>query len=242
MRNGMVANPTSVISRYSVVQHIVMSQAGKEESLPCKKAKSMCFIGYSKNPKGYRLIDLNTEKVGTRSDVAFNESDFQFCDRTTYQRVVPELLSEPEDETVEAEAPTDEPLRRSQRSTQHPDYFGYTESADTAATELADRATVDHCAYYVQEITEPITIDEALSSPHPKEWKEATDSEYQSLSDNDTWDLVKLPEEREAIGCKRVFKVKYDGKGRVERFKSRLVAKGYSQRYGVDFAETFSPV
>ena len=46
----------------------------------------------------------------------------------------------------------------------------------------------------VQEIPEPGTFDEALSSPHAKEWKLATDSEYQSLLDNDTWDLVELPQ------------------------------------------------
>ena len=38
----------------------------------------MCFIGYSKNPKGYRLIDLSTEKVVTRRDVLYNETDFRF--------------------------------------------------------------------------------------------------------------------------------------------------------------------
>ena len=56
------------------------------------------------------------------------------------------------------------------------------------------------------------------------------------------WDLVTLPEGRSALGCKWVFKVKHDGEGKVERFKSRLVTKGYSQRYGVDFKETFLPV
>ena len=88
----------------------------------------------------------------------------------------------------------------------------------------------------MQEIPEP---DEALKSPHAKDWKLATDAEYQFLIDNDTWDLVEPPEGR---ACKWVFKVKYDGEGKVERFKSRLVAKGYSQRYGIDFEETFSPV
>ena len=44
--------------------------------------------------------------------------------------------------------------------------------------------------------------------------------------ENNTWELVKLPEGRNAIGCKWVFRVKYDGKGQVERFKGRLVAKG----------------
>ena len=53
---------------------------------------------------------------------------------------------------------------------------------------------------------------------------------------------MKLPEGKEAIGCKWVFKVKHNSEGEVERFKCRLVAKGYSQWYGVDFEETFAPV
>ena len=110
-------------------------------------------------------------------------------------------------------------------------------------TECADTAMLfEHCAYSVQEISEPGTIDEALSSPHAKEWKLVTDSEYQSLIENDTWDLVELPEGRIAIGCKWVFKVKHNGYGKVVRFKSRLVTKGYSQRHKIDFDKTFSPV
>ena len=48
-----------------------------------KKAQKLCFIGYSKNPKGYRLIDVSTEKVVTRRDVVFNETDFRFFIRET---------------------------------------------------------------------------------------------------------------------------------------------------------------
>ena len=59
---------------------------------------------------------------------------------------------------------------------------------------------------------------------------------------NETWELVELPEDREAIGCKWVFKVKYTSSGEIERFKGRLVAKGYAQKHGIDFDETFSPV
>ena len=184
-----------------------------------KKAQRMCFIGYSKNPKGYRLINLSTDKVVTRRDVVFNETDFRFFKRTNDESVSisPELLNESEDETTEGEPQPEESPRRSQRAAQRPDYYGYSECADTATQ-------VEHCAYSVHEIPEPETFDEALSSPHAKEWKLATDSEYQSLIDNDTWDLVELPEGRTTVGCRWVFRVKYNGEGKVERFKSRLVA------------------
>ena len=89
---------------------------------------------------------------------------------------------------------------------------------------------------------EPNTLEEALASQHSREWKEAADSEYQSLIDNDTWDLVELPANRTAIGCKWVFKAKTGSDGAVNRYKGRLVAKGYAQKYGVDYDETFSPV
>ncbi len=53
---------------------------------------------------------------------------------------------------------------------------------------------------------------------------------------------MELPEGREAVGSKWVFKVKHDSCGRIERFNGCLVAKGYSQKYRVDFEETFAPV
>ena len=80
---------------------------------------------------------------------------------------------------------------------------------------------------------EPNTLEEALASQHSREWKEAADSEYQSLVDNDTWDLVELPANRTAIGCKWVFKAKTGSDDAVNRYKGRLVAKGYIQKYGV---------
>ena len=59
---------------------------------------------------------------------------------------------------------------------------------------------------------------------------------------NDTWELVPLPEGKNVVGSRWVFKVKRDENGSVERFKARLVAQGYSQAEGIDYHEVFSPV
>ena len=64
----------------------------------------------------------------------------------------------------------------------------------------------------------------------------------QALDDNDTWDLVPLPTEKKAIGCRWVFVVKFNHDGSVARLKARLVSKGYAQTYDIDYSNTFSPI
>ena len=66
--------------------------------------------------------------------------------------------------------------------------------------------------------------------------------EYKSMQDNKVWELVSLPEGVKPIGCKWIFKTKWDANGNVERYKTHLVAKGFTQREGTDFKETFSLV
>ena len=132
---------------------------------------------------------------------------------------------------------TQEP-RLSGRSRKPPIGYGYDEYADSATSTHH----VHHVAYNVCEVDEPLTMQEAATSDHAREWKATVDSEYNSLIENKTWKLVELPPGRKAIGCKWVFKVKHRMDGRVERFKARIVAKGYAQKYGIDYDESFSPV
>jgi Reverse transcriptase (RNA-dependent DNA polymerase) len=62
------------------------------------------------------------------------------------------------------------------------------------------------------------------------------------MKNNQTWKVVDLPEGKRTVGCKWVYSIKYNVEGKIERYKTRLVAKGYTQTYEIDFQETFSPV
>ena len=70
----------------------------------------------------------------------------------------------------------------------------------------------------------------------------AMEEEMQSLHKNQTWELVELPKGKKAIGCKWVYKKKEAvSENEGEKFKARLVEKGYSQNHGVDYDEIFPP-
>ncbi|KAG2758696.1 hypothetical protein Pcac1_g29199 [Phytophthora cactorum] len=87
-------------------------------------------------------------------------------------------------------------------------------------------------AYVVDSVGEmPTTFKSAMESSDAIKWKEACDSEMESLHKNETWILVPLPKGRKAIGNRWVFRVKENQAGEIERFKARLVAKGFLQKY-----------
>jgi hypothetical protein len=92
------------------------------------------------------------------------------------------------------------------------------------------------------EIDEPANIRDAWSCEYGVQWKEATDSEFDSLRKANTWDLVPLPKGKNIVGSRCVFKVKRNADNTIDRFKARLVAQGFSQVQGFDFDEVFSPV
>ena len=94
----------------------------------------------------------------------------------------------------------------------------------------------------ISDIDEPKSVEEAMNGEHSVQWREAMDSGYASLLENDTWELVPLPEGTNIVGSRWVLRVKRDENGSVDRYKARLVAQGYSKKKGVDHEEVFSPV
>jgi hypothetical protein len=90
----------------------------------------------------------------------------------------------------------------------------------------------------IQEV-EPVCFEHAVGNP---KWDNAMDEKMVALDVNATWELVVLPKDKKAIRCKWVYKVKHNANGSVNRYKGRLVAKGYAQIYGIDYEETYSPI
>jgi hypothetical protein len=94
----------------------------------------------------------------------------------------------------------------------------------------------------VNGIKIPQTYKDAIKDPkYGKLWKEAIDEEIHSLIMNGTWEECLQPNGTNLVSTKWVFSVKTKIDGSIERFKARLVARGFSQAYGVDYTETFAP-
>eukprot|EP00253_Pinus_taeda_P019928 PITA_19928 len=89
---------------------------------------------------------------------------------------------------------------------------------------------------------EPLCYQEEIEGSKSDRWKAAMKVEMVALGKNGTWDLVELPKDRKTVGCKWVFKLKRGVNDTEDRYKTRLVAKGFSQKPGIDFHEIFSPV
>jgi hypothetical protein len=85
----------------------------------------------------------------------------------------------------------------------------------------------------------PSSVRTALVDPH---WRRAMEEEYAALLANHTWDLVPRPPDNNVITCKWLFRHKLTSDGSLDRYKARWVLRGFTQRPGVDYDETFSPV
>ncbi len=171
-------------------------------------------------------------------DVHFNEKSTNseigetLCTEEDKHFVELELNTEESSDHLENEVATSEAtvqpvLRRSERAKQTPEFYG-------------ERASISDSQ--AREPTTPTTLDEALESSDKEKWVEAMAKEIKSLDDNKVWTLTELPKDRTPVGSKWVFKVKILADGSVERYKARLVAQGFSQKFGTDYDETFCPV
>jgi hypothetical protein len=205
-----------------------------------QKAQKFTFVGYAEGTKGYRLLNTENDKITISRDVVFMEGDphqsnpwnngkpdemkktiNEEVDISTNEHTVKDNDTTTSSEQQRTEAETE--VRRSSRIIKRPQRL--IETANVAA-----------------EIIEPKTFDEANCCNESAEWRKAMEGEICCLKQNGTWSLQELPEGKTAIGCKWVYKAKTDNEGNVTKYKARLVAQGFSQKFGEQYDEVFAPV
>ena len=91
----------------------------------------------------------------------------------------------------------------------------------------------------ISSVHEPKNFHEANSQPM---WRKSMDDELKALEETNTWNIVHLPPGKHVVGCRWVYRFKFNPDGSIERPKSRVVAQGFTQHFGVDYKETFAPV
>jgi hypothetical protein len=86
------------------------------------------------------------------------------------------------------------------------------------------------------------TIQEARKRSDWPKWEDAIQKELESLKRAGTWELVKRPPDTNVVDSKWVLRIKKNSAGEIDKYKARLVARGFTQIYGIDYYETYAPV
>ncbi|GJW49842.1 retrotransposon protein, putative, ty1-copia subclass [Tanacetum coccineum] len=201
------------------------------------------FIGYPKETMGYYFYFPPENKIVVARYAEFFEKRL-ISQEISGRAVDLEEIQEEEDTTpseitsnipqeVEGfeppQPPQEEviPIRRSERTHRAPN-------------RLCLNVEVEE--HSLGDLNEPTSYKAAMLDSESNKWIDAMNAEIQSMMDNMVWVLVDLPPGCKTVGSKWLFKKKTDMDGIVHVYKARLVAKGYTQLYGVDYEETFSPV
>ena len=217
----------------------------KRNKLDAKSRKAI-FVVYPAGTKGYTLLDISTGDFVRSRDVVFAEEDFH--DFVNERSVNTDLFypdGRQSESAEEGNQPEPETLINQPMGETYEDRFMQeVQRLGPLGERKAPRRLIDECntVNLTSDIDEPGTINEAWQGNFKRQWKEATDSEYQSLISNHTWELVPPPSNNNIVRNRWIFKVKRNSDGTVDVFKARLVAQGYSQTEGIEYDEVFSTV
>lgn len=227
------------------------------------RAKKCMYLGLPSNKKGYRLLDTKENRVIYSRDVVFREDEFPHLEFLNTPAISdqngPAPTLSPSLPTPQLLPPIASLLKRSvnalaaevvvkmkkvkhKTNAQNEDEHSCLLDDPLDINERKEHLTHIYALLAIRHISEPKTFLESQKLPEAQHWEKAAICEYKSLIDNKTWVLTKLPTGRRALQCRWVFVVKYNGDGSIDRYKARLVIKGFLQKYGVDYDEIFSPV
>lgn len=219
-----------------------------------ERAERRIFLGYDRSSPSYIVYNPDDRSVKCSRNVKFNLSEsvppcdsvgiphiakpIDQDDKLNDEDIKHKVVDKVEDK-VEANPTVEETINvRPKRVNKLPSYLqDYV--LDDKYNEDECKITIDYCCKMNMNI--PRTIEEALASEEAYKWKEAMHDEVSSLRENNTWDIVKLPEHCNVISGKWVFNLKSDNKNNITKYKARYVAHGFLQREGIDYQETFAP-
>ena len=188
------------------------------------KAIDCVFIGYAQNSNAYRFLVQKSEIPDIHVDTIIESRDASFFENIFPYNIVYESIdnNKRSRDTISRSDPMEDEPRHSKRQ--------------RTSTSFGP----DFLTYLLEN--EPRTFKEAVTSPEAPFWKEAINSEVESILSNHTWKLVDLPPGNKPLQCKWIFKRKMKADGDIDKYKARLVVKGYKQREGLDYFDTYSPV
>lgn len=223
------------------------------------KAKKLVLVGYQDESSNYRLYDLKKKSIVVSRDVVFDESG---TDESTSMGKSEgeslkfsgenEVVDLSDESDVEAEPDEQEEGQRDEQRDE-PDEAQRNEEEqaenreEPVGRQLRNRRLIRPPDRYLYEIDfveckAPATFREAVSGPDGAKWSEAINQELLAHEENGTWTVVDKKPSDKLIDSKWVFKV-IEGSTTGEcRYKARLCARGFLQREGVDYNETFAPV
>ena len=216
-----------------------------------KKAKKHILVGYSENVKGYRIYDPVKNVITTSRDLVFIEKPRKqetvdvFLENTDSvgESVQESVIKLGHSSSSESGYPDGEETEARGESLFEDTL--QTETAEMDAENKEKRVRRKPDRYGVLHTTsigeDGMTYAEAISGPERQQWLQAIAEELQSFKDNQVWEVVDAPDNVSVVQCKWVLKRKLDCDNKV-RYRARLVAKGFSQKAGIDYQETFSPV
>ncbi|KAI5349042.1 hypothetical protein L3X38_001929 [Prunus dulcis] len=197
------------------------------------------FVGYGKCEKGYKVYNLQTNKITTSRSVIFDENSLWDWETQTVDTVTVQMRSEDtsrSNEEEHEETMIDIPCPP-QVTTAATNVASPSDSPSSTPVKLRDITEI--YARCNMSIIEPENFAEASKD---KAWKKAMEAEMDMIEKNETWKLVDRPSDKPVIGVKWVYKTKLNLDGSIQKHKARLVVKGYAQKPGIDFNETFAPV
>ena len=225
---------------------------GKRQKL-ASKTEQCIFLGYSTCSKAYRVYNIARKMMLVRRNVTFNESALGREGELQSERPMETIELELGDDVVVDDAEEDLPEGTDSESS---DASGATDTeGDAVVLRRTSRANAGvppvrysdarlhaHVLAADVQVQDPRSWQEAMKSQQADKWRQAAQTEYKSLMDHGTWELVQLPPDKKLVGSRWVFKAKHDSTGAVERYKALFVAQGFTQVFGEDYNQTFSPV